>query len=242
MKRIAKVILTASLLLPTFFGVGQASAASVTDEMIDYSKTLIGIPYVYGGNNTSGFDCSGFIKFVYDKFNISLPRISADQYAGGTAVNKEDLIPGDLVFFNTAGGGKVSHSGIYLGDNQFIHADSTKGIKISNLETERYWKNAYHGAKRYIEAPATEAAGMFQGLDIRENQVGVIEVKKSINLWKRDSDNKLIFERVLNPGEKYRVYGYDSNHGGQYALGGGLYITDMKSHIDYHSLPQVAKN
>lgn len=235
MKKIAKVVITASLLLPTLFGFSKESAAaSVNEEVVDFSKTLIGIPYRYGGNSTSGFDCSGFLKYVYDKFDVSLPRISSDQFAGGQAIEKEELFPGDLVFFNTASTGGVSHSGIYLGDNNFIHADSTKGVKISNLENERYWKNTYFGAKRYIEV--TETDGMLLGLDIKPNQIGAIEVKKTINLWKRDSNNNLTFERVLNPGEKYRVYTYDSNHGGQYGLGAELYITDMKTHIDYHSI------
>lgn len=240
MRRIAKVVIAASLLLPTLFGFSKESAAAgVNEELVDYSKTLIGVPYRYGGTTTSGFDCSGFLKYVYDKFNISLPRISSDQFAGGQAIGKGELSPGDLVFFNTANNGSVSHSGIYLGDNNFIHADSTKGVKISNLENERYWKNTYFGAKRYIEV--TETSGTLLGLEIKSNQIGAIEVKKAINLWKRDSNNKLTFERVLNPGEKYRVYTYDSNHGGQYGLGGELYITDMKTHIDYYSLEEVSK-
>lgn len=239
MKRISKVVITASLLFPTLFGFSKESAAaSVSEELVDFSKTLTGIPYLYAGNTTSGFDCSGFLKYVYDKFNISLPRISSDQFAGGKAIDKGELVPGDLVFFNTANSGGVSHSGIYLGDNNFIHADSTKGVKISNLENERYWKNTYFGAKRYLED--TEA-GTLLGLEVKPSQIGALEVKKSINLWKRDSDNNLTFERVLNPGEKYRVYTYDSNHGGQYGLGAGVYITDMKTHIDYHSL-EVASN
>lgn len=240
MKRIAKVVLTASLLLPAFFGADKASASSIHNDMIDFSRTLIGTPYLGGGNTPSGFDCSGFVKYVYDKFNIDVARISSDQYtAGGKAVEKGGLLPGDLVFFITAGNGRISHSGIYIGDHKFIHSDSTQGVKINSIEEDRYWKNAYYGAKRYIDAPIEEE-GTFHGLDVKEGQLGVIEVTKSINLWKRDSNNNLVLERVLNPGEKYRVYTYDSDHGGQYGLGAGLYITNMNTHIAFHSLENVA--
>ncbi|WP_066290247.1 C40 family peptidase [Bacillus sp. FJAT-29937] len=239
MKKLAKVIITASLLFPTFFGVSQASAAEQTTNtnLIEYSRNLIGIPYVYGGESTSGFDCSGFLSYVYSHFGVNLPRISTDQYHAGKPVDKADLVPGDAVFFITVGN-RVSHSGIYIGDNQFIHADSTRGIKISNLSTESYWKNRYAGAKRFVELespPAPPADGKFMGLDLKENQIGVVEIKKPINLWKRDSNNKLEMVRVLQPGDKFRVYTYDSNHGGQYGLG-GTFITDMKTHIEYHAL------
>lgn len=237
MKKLAKVVLTASLLFPTFFGVSKASAAEQNTDIIEYSKKLIGIPYVYGGDSTSGFDCSGFLSYVFSHFGVELPRISTDQYHAGTSIDKAELMPGDAVFFNTVGS-RVSHSGIYIGDHQFIHADSTKGIKISNLETEKYWKSRYVGAKRFVELeapPAPPADGKFMGLDIKPNQIGVVEIKKAINLWKRDSHDQLEMVRVLKPGEKFRVYTYDTNHGGQYGLG-GTFITDMKEHIEYHAL------
>ncbi len=239
MKRLAKVVITASLLLPAFFGADKASASSIHNEMIDFSKTLIGTPYLGGGSTPSGFDCSGFVKYVFDKFDLDVARVSADQYNSSKAVVKGELLPGDLVFFVTAGKGRISHSGIYIGENQFIHSDSTKGVKISNLETERYWKNAYYGASRNIDAPIEEE-GKFHGIEIKEGQLGVIEVHKSINLWKRDKDNNLVVDKVLNPGEKFRVYTYDKEHGGQFGLGDGLYVTDMNSHISFHSLEQVA--
>lgn len=241
MKRIAKVVITASLLFPAFFGADKASASSVHNEMIDYSKTLIGTPYLGGGSTPSGFDCSGFIQYVFKKFDLDIARVSADQYDSKKAVKKGELLPGDLVFFITTGKGRISHSGIYIGDNQFIHSDSTKGVKISNLETERYWKNAYFGASRNIDAPFEEE-GKFHGLEIKEGQLGVIEVHKPINLWKRDKDNNLVLDRVLDAGEKFRVYTYDSEHGGQYGLGAGLYITAIKSHITFYSLENIASN
>lgn len=240
MKRLAKVVITASLLFPALFGADKASASSVHNEMIDFSKTLIGTPYLGGGSTPSGFDCSGFVQYVLNKFDIDVARVSADQYNSKKAVEKGELLPGDLVFFVTTGKGRISHSGIYIGDNQFIHSDSTKGVKISNLETERYWKNAYYGASRIIDAPIEEE-GKFHGLEIKEGQLGVIEVHKSINLWKRDKNNNLVVDRVLNPGEKFRVYTYDSEQkAGQFGLGDGLYLTDMNSHISFHSLQQVA--
>ena len=235
MKILAKVVITGALLLPTVFGVSSASAAS-TDDIVEYSKKFIGTPYVYAGGTPNGFDCSGYITYIYENFNVNdLPRRSADQYNFGEAVAKSELKPGDAVFFNTSGSG-VSHAGIYIGDNNFIHASTSDGVRINGLD-DKYWKNKYVGAKRYtnFDAPPPPP-GEFRGLEQKAGQIGVVEIKKSINLWKRDSNDKLVLERVLNAGEKYRVYTYDDKHGGQYGLGDNMYITKMDTHIDYFSL------
>jgi hypothetical protein len=238
MKRLAKVVLSASLVFPALFGMSQTTEASANDNIVNYSKKLVGTPYVYGGTTTNGFDCSGFIRYVYSHYDVDLPRISRDQYGTGTPVAKADLQIGDAVFFNTSGSG-VSHAGIYIGNNQFIHSATSSGVKVSSL-SERYWSPRYVGAKRYKDLGTTPPPpdlndGKFMGIDIRSGQIGVIEVKKPINLWKRDSENKLEMVRILNPGEKYRVYTYDQNYGGQYGLG-GTFITNMEGYIEYHEL------
>ncbi len=239
MRRLAKLVLSASLVLPIFAGAANAQASSLNEDIVSYSKNLIGIPYVYGGATTSGFDCSGFLRYVYSQYNVELPRISSDQFSAGTPVEKGDLKPGDAVFFETYKSGP-SHSGIYIGDSQFIHADATKGISISSIEDPYYWKSRYLGAKRYVqEAPkaaSLHADGNFRGLAVKSGQIGIVEVKKPINLWKRNSSNKLEMVRILKPGEKYRVYVYDTMYGGQYGLGSSMYITNMPEHIDYYEL------
>lgn len=115
--------------------------------LINYAKSLIGVPYQWGGTTTAGFDCSGFVYYVFQRSQgITLPRTSRLQYTNiGLAVTS--LSPGDLVFFDTTSGRTgVSHVGIYIGKGQFIHASSSKGVTISNLSNS-YWNPHYIGAK-----------------------------------------------------------------------------------------------
>lgn len=121
---------------------GKASAIIAT------SKQYIGVKYVFGGTTPAGFDCSGFVQYVFAKHGISLPRVSRDQYKIGTSVAFNNLQPGDLVFFSLAKNGVVDHEGIYIGNGQFINAASSKGVTIYTLGT--YWKSAYVGAKRVL--------------------------------------------------------------------------------------------
>ncbi|MBQ7718337.1 MAG: C40 family peptidase [Clostridia bacterium] len=100
--------------------VEAANRLAAGEEIVEYAKEFLGVPYVYGGTTPSGFDCSGFVRYVYAKFGISLPRISYDQLKEGTSVSEEDLQVGDLVFFR---GG--DHVGIYVGNGQYIHAPRT---------------------------------------------------------------------------------------------------------------------
>lgn len=119
------------------------------DKVID--KT-IGTKYVSGGVTTNGFDCSGFTMYVFDKIGINLPHQSGSQYQMGSAVSRDELRAGDLVFFNTNGKG-VSHVGIYVGDGEFAHASSSRGVTISSL-SDNYYVNRYVGAKRIMSTDA----------------------------------------------------------------------------------------
>lgn len=121
--------------------------AKSNEDIISSAKQHIGVPYKFGGTTTSGFDCSGYVNYVFDQFDISLPRSSADMYTKGEAVQKADLQAGDLVFFETYKKG-ASHVGIYIGDNQFIHASTSKGVITSSINDPYYWGSRYLGAKR----------------------------------------------------------------------------------------------
>ena len=108
----------------------------------------VGVPYVYGGSSPSGFDCSGFIYYIFGQAGISLPRVADDQYMMGVPVPFENLRTGDLVFF-VDDSGELSHVGMYLQDGQFIHASINTGIDFDSLY--RDWRREHYlGARRII--------------------------------------------------------------------------------------------
>lgn len=114
--------------------------------VVSMAYEYIGVPYVFGGNDTDGFDCSGFTKYVFSHNGIELPRLADEQYEVGEKVSRSELVPGDLVFFTTYEPG-VSHAGIYVGDNNFISATSSGGIRVDSLDSS-YWGPRYVGATR----------------------------------------------------------------------------------------------
>ena len=130
-----------------------SSATSVvvdkTESLINNAMQLIGVRYRWGGNTPqSGLDCSGFVRYVFnDTFGFLLPRKSAQMSKVGLEITKDELRPGDLVFFNTMRHA-FSHVGIYVGDNKFIHAPSRgKSIRVDDM-TKTYWDKRYNGARR----------------------------------------------------------------------------------------------
>ena len=120
-----------------------------SQKMMNVINKHIGTPYKYGGKDEKGFDCSGFVSFVYRQSeNINISSYSVDQYKLGKSVSQNNLKFGDLVFFNTTG--RIpSHVGIYIGDNLFAHASSTNGVSITSLKSTYYVKR-YVGARRII--------------------------------------------------------------------------------------------
>lgn len=114
--------------------------------VVSTAYEYLGVPYVFGGNDTDGFDCSGFTKYVFSHNGIELPRLADEQYEVGEKVSRSELVPGDLVFFTTYEPG-VSHTGIYVGNNNFISATSSGGIRVDSLDSS-YWGPRYVGATR----------------------------------------------------------------------------------------------
>jgi cell wall-associated NlpC family hydrolase len=115
--------------------------------IVDTAHEFLGIVYVWGGTTPKGFDCSGLSYLVYKLNGIELPRVSWLQFhdSSGAQIKKTQLQQGDLVFFETYKKG-ASHVGIYIGDNQFIHASPSKGVTISDLN-EPYFRIRYVGSK-----------------------------------------------------------------------------------------------
>lgn len=129
------------------------TAASVSisakrQSVLNYAAQFLGVPYVYGGSTPSGFDCSGFTSYVFKNTVDSIPRVAQAQYDATTRVSRDDLLPGDLVFFGSSTS-SISQVGIYVGSNQFIHAPSTGDVvKYSSLTGS--YATRYQGAGRVI--------------------------------------------------------------------------------------------
>lgn len=113
------------------------------DDFVDYAANFLGINYLWGGTTPSGFDCSGLVQYVYKHFNVYIPRTTYEQIKCGKSIPRDQLQPGDLVFFGTKE--DVHHVGMYIGENMFIHAPRTGDvIRISLLN-----RSDYYGARRY---------------------------------------------------------------------------------------------
>ncbi|MEA4901199.1 MAG: C40 family peptidase [Desulfitobacterium sp.] len=121
------------------------SSSTNSSKLVSNAMSLIGVPYVFGGTSRSGFDCSGYTQYVFQGSGVSLPRTSYAQYGVGSAVSRDELQPGDLVFFSTYDKG-ASHVGIYIGGGSFVHA-SNSGVRTTSL-SDSYYASRYVGARR----------------------------------------------------------------------------------------------
>ena len=117
-----------------------STSLSLRQQILAYAESFIGVPYVYGGETPSGFDCSGLVKYVYNHFGISIARCSADQYGKSvTKISRSNLNIGDLVFFSGNTAGVVGHVGIYAGNGMFLHAPSPgKSVQYDSLDSTYY--------------------------------------------------------------------------------------------------------
>jgi cell wall-associated NlpC family hydrolase len=122
-----------------------ARSSALASSLTRSAMRFLGTPYSFGGTSTRGFDCSGYVQHVFALMGVHLPRTADAQYDAARKIAGA-LRPGDLVFFQTYAAG-VSHVGIYLGHDTFVHASSSQGVTVSSLH-ESYWAARYLGAKR----------------------------------------------------------------------------------------------
>jgi cell wall-associated NlpC family hydrolase len=139
------------------FDVPGFDYTTIREKMLMEIIKYLGTPYKYGGTTKNGIDCSAFTQTVYrDVFNIKLERSARLQYTQGEVISKGDELKyGDLVFFNTRKRVKPGHVGIYIGDNLFAHASSTKGVTISEIDYD-YYSRTFMGARRFETNGLTE--------------------------------------------------------------------------------------
>ena len=129
---------------------GSSPELTLGQQIADYACSFKGSRYVYGGMSPSGFDCSGLVTYVYKQYGISVTRNASGQYRdNGVHIDKSNLYPGDLVFFSR-NGNSVTHVGIYIGNNKFVHASGSRvGVIISDLGSA-YYTRVWFGAKRLV--------------------------------------------------------------------------------------------
>ncbi len=129
----------------------EAQSSTLGQEIADYALQFVGYRYVYGGSSPSGFDCSGFTSYVYKQFGYKLNRSASDQLDNGTAVSRNELEPGDLVIFKKGNSSKrATHVGLYIGNNQFVHASTSKvGVIVSRM-SDAYYTTGFVGGRRIV--------------------------------------------------------------------------------------------
>lgn len=145
MKKIIQSVVVATVLLASYSGSTYAASEVTLNASVE---KVVGTPYLWGGTTPKGFDCSGFIQYIFKDLGMELPRTTKDQAKVGTQVEKKDLREGDLVFFNTDGKG-ISHAGIYMGDGLFGHSSVSKGAEVSTF-FESYYVKRYVTARRIM--------------------------------------------------------------------------------------------
>ena len=131
-------------------------------EVLQTALAFLGTPYRNGGSDPSGFDCSGFVQYVFARHGTPLPREVRTQYQQGRTIDLDKVKPGDLVFFETVSRG-ASHVGIALGNGRFVHAPSSRGVVRVEPYTASYWARRFVGARRIDEEEPAPSHGGFPG-------------------------------------------------------------------------------
>ena len=136
----------------------------VAPEVVIQAMALLGTPYRYGGEDpATGLDCSGLVRHAYRRgAGLELPRRAEEMARVGASVVPDDLVPGDLVFFNTLGRPN-SHVAIYIGEGRFVHAPAARGVVRVEALGERYWERRFNGARRVLVAPAAALPALPSG-------------------------------------------------------------------------------
>ena len=135
---------------PSGAALNGSTHENTRNRIVSEANKYLGVPYAWGGNTPGGFDCSGYVQYVLQQCGITVPRTTELQVQVGNYISKASLRPGDLVFLQNTYRTGVSHVGIYIGNNQMIHASSSKGVTISNL-TSNYYVEHYHSARQLIK-------------------------------------------------------------------------------------------
>jgi cell wall-associated NlpC family hydrolase len=132
----------------SMIGSALTAGSDLGGKIVELAGRFLGYPYVHGGESPSGFDCSGFVRYVHRQFGIDVSHDTRDLFAQGNPVEREQLSPGDVVFFRNTYRSGISHVGIYLGDDRFIHASTHRtGVRTSSLQ-QPYYAARYAGARR----------------------------------------------------------------------------------------------
>lgn len=132
------------------FGTSDSSAQTTGAQIVATAKEYLGTAYVWGGMSTSGFDCSGFVNYVYNLYGYSLNRTAQNIYSNdGTSVSKDSLQPGDILCFGYSST-SINHVGIYIGDDKFIHSSSSAAQVVITELSEGYYTGNFIGAKRIV--------------------------------------------------------------------------------------------
>lgn len=151
------------------------------EKIMNQYATWKGVRYRMGGTTKKGVDCSGFVQLTFkEQFGVKLPRSTREQQKIGEKIAKTDLINGDIVVFNAGSTGR--HVGIYIGNNKFVHASTSIGVTISDMN-DRYWKNRFNEARRVLKPTTIAAASSIKP---------ELETKKSLNesLFKKSDSDK----------------------------------------------------
>lgn len=163
--------------------VAPLAAIDVENDIVRKAEEYVGCEYRTGGTQPAEFDCSGFVGYIVRPFVPDLPRLSRDMSEAGTKIAKEDLMPGDLVFFATSPTpGAVSHVALYIGSGSIIHAISdgpNRGVTITALDA-RYWKERYHSSSRVL--PRDQA---------KKSEVTVVAAEKPVEFAKGSFSGEL---------------------------------------------------